>query len=785
MRPRPSLARRVSSFLLAGAVWSVCAVAAEPTTRPAPGPAFTEHDLIRDVLALQQSLVVDAYEASGRRDPKWDVDAKTFLRAQLRGAIDDRVDGFYKLDDAMPLAARSALATKLLAAECDDPIVLYLAAQVLAADGQAKASRAAVHRAFKALGEPGTSKYSPLYQWIITSDAAAVVRLPEGGISGDAKGARERLPALLAAVAGDERLFPDHRIAVWEIALAYLEPSDVEVSGRNAAAIAAMPAGAADPWFAGLVAARSAYERSIYPDRTGGRDAGAAAQARPLLQAAMRVDDRSPLPPQWMMTLEQVSPEFEGDAHVAALAAWFGAATARQFDRLETYDHYLGSRRPERGGSRAAQLQIAEAALSTGRFDTRVPAMSLNVTRRLLDAESARRDADRRGRAAAAVQEGAAAALTDEEWEAVYDLAVQCYDGYAAHSDRPRLRYWAASQRVATAFALGRWDEARAALDAVSTMTVEEAAARQPSSVERVAATQPGRVRPDPSVFRERASDADDAVAEIRAKSGPLGAQVRNVLDLPTAEDRARRAADIAGRMAADDPGRPWLERQALAATFAAKLDAAKPGEWISVPVPAGDGLAPWRVGGGAWRADAPDAIRGQADAKGNLYLNAALQVPPRGELRCKVTLVDDPTTRPSGPPQPEPKTAAERAATRRAARQAEQHRESFGLRVIPFAANRGAAAVWIDIGKGKASFETASVPIRFDVNDVDLSGVTSVDLWLRWNEKRLQWLDATGKMIDDTTIEQPQRSWLGFGQFGQRRGIVWRVSEMSVRKTR
>src|SRR5688500_16315525 len=66
----------------------LCAAEPAPTSRQGAAAAttmtsgdFTEHDYRRTLHQFNRRTSVDAYDTAGRRDPKWDDEAKAFLEA--------------------------------------------------------------------------------------------------------------------------------------------------------------------------------------------------------------------------------------------------------------------------------------------------------------------------------------------------------------------------------------------------------------------------------------------------------------------------------------------------------------------------------------------------------------------------------------------------------------------------------------------------------------------------------------------------------------------------------
>src|SRR5262245_27388419 len=100
---------KISRAILPFAFSTYCQVVRAGTNDPAP-----------DLLAYNLRTTVDAYDRAGRKDPKWDVEAKACLRkfAELRS-----------LTNGAPTSLPEQLKTdvaKVMGLKCDDPLLRYL-----------------------------------------------------------------------------------------------------------------------------------------------------------------------------------------------------------------------------------------------------------------------------------------------------------------------------------------------------------------------------------------------------------------------------------------------------------------------------------------------------------------------------------------------------------------------------------------------------------------------------------------------------------------------------------
>lgn len=121
--------------ILAG--WPGPIRAAEVTAaRPAkPRVYYTYHDWIRDALEWNQQTLAEAYKAHGKRSPKWDDQAMAYLDAIAHqfSVGGGSIPGFYEPPADNPYTRAKAIpaGAAVLAAGCDDPLVLYCHAAML------------------------------------------------------------------------------------------------------------------------------------------------------------------------------------------------------------------------------------------------------------------------------------------------------------------------------------------------------------------------------------------------------------------------------------------------------------------------------------------------------------------------------------------------------------------------------------------------------------------------------------------------------------------------------
>jgi hypothetical protein len=537
--------------------------AAAAATRPAAAPAAsspatraaqsTYHEWHARRLAFNRRTLVDAYNAVGRRDPRWDADAVAFLGEMAEQFAGASLPAFYKPADRFNHRTAIPAAAALAAAGCDDPLVLYCYGAMLMDEGKLAEARPLLKAA-----EPGLrrAKY-PAYRVAAAADRLAKLagQTPEAA----ALAARARADFVDACcgpdAAADRQVLLD---TVWK-----RMDQDRPAQQAFADALAARPD--ADPWVRRVVAGRL-HTKLAWDSRGGGWANTVTPEgwkgffehlraARAALTTAWEIDPTLPEAPTDMIPVAMGG---GGDLNEQPLD-WFERALKAQVDYDPAYQAMLGGPLlPRWGGSYEAMLQLGDACLAVGRYDTTVPWQYVLAVWRI--GEDAKRPW---------------APLSDP---AVYAKVVQVADGYAKAGTGERGEYYQ-TVHAAAAWRAGRWAEARAELDRLS------AAGRTPDTAAfRFFGAELGREE-IASVYARTGPRADDvAAAEAAAEADPAAAL-------------AKFNAALAG-LGADDPAVPYLAGRA--GRLDAKLKFAA-GDWAPLTV---DGtLAGWKQDQGKWTA--------------------------------------------------------------------------------------------------------------------------------------------------------------------------------------
>jgi hypothetical protein len=585
-------------------------VSAGPTTSPTTArvEGRTDHDLLREIAAFDQQFIVDAYEKHGHHDLKWDDVATKLIRAQYEASIHPGVLGRYYAQPAdwpkaMPIGDRVKLASALLDTDCDDAIALYMVAKVLDDSGRPRAGEAFTRADQNAAASP----YVPILKLAMLD---GVIRYRDkANDEAELPKLRERVGELLGEVLTDKETLPRFRTVVWQKGWAVFQDSVYEETDRSPTAIPEVKD--PDPWLWEMcmgrweiVAACKARGGGYAPTvtREGWKSFGERlALAREHLERANDIDKTLPHAAALLITIAVGQSSSDAEK-------WFREATARQIDSGTAYKRYRWVVQPRWGGSVPAQLAFAKRVVTTGRFETRVPAIALDIIGDIED------DTERPS--------------TPDELEQYLPIINDAMAGYATPDQREPVRAWANSIRIAWLAQAGHWDEARALLDVTPKL--------------------------DKTAVEYRGFEIAELAGQILAMTGPAADAIAEAMETPAAADRLRQIDAIAPTLAADekaavtnDPKRAiaaseWLARRRSETAFEVSLAA---GEWT--PLPIAPDLKDWRLGNGEWKADGDNAIVGTS--KNGLMAIAPFQMPERYEFRCRVELIGEVTTQTRG----------------------------------------------------------------------------------------------------------------------------------------
>lgn len=366
-------------------------------------------------------VFADAYAQNGKHAAPWDADAKELL-AHLGTHI------VAKSQVQLP-----ALAEKLLAAKCDDPLVQYAIVRVL--DGKNDA------RNVKLLGslmKPLSRAYPASFlMWAQVHFGNVATRLGREDVAQTWFQSSRGLRVTAAADAlfqgeGRRRYLSD----AWGSFDFFVKGFDL-MSDEMVEGIAATKG--VDPWLAHVVPGLHHACKARFPKSGAERRAADLRLASEHLLAAYRLAPELPEAAVGMIVVAALG----GDAGGATAREWFERAVDREFDYAPAYAAYSDSLRPGFGGSVKAMYRFAKECLDTGRFDTGVPLWYARTLKRIQQETSTPRVVW----AANGVAEGLAT----------------MFQGYLAQKDPQKPAAHHESGICITAWAGGRYGEALAA----------------------------------------------------------------------------------------------------------------------------------------------------------------------------------------------------------------------------------------------------------------------------------------------------------------------------------
>ena len=439
---------------------------------PVADDAYTEHDYRKALLAFNRRTLVDVYEKSGKKDPKWDGAAKAFLEGVAIRASNAAAEPLYRLSGEPPYAKLKALEDAAINAGCDDPLVLYCRIIRMQEDGRP------------------ASEMLPILEQVVTQLNAESAAEPSWrGVWAQHRLCQLTDPKDAAARANEWDRFKDVAVDfitrwkcqdvdariiyqnLWEI----LEAQGPDYQQAFAKALRAKPGG--DAWLREMLLG-SADIKAAWHFRGGGwantvTDGGWAgfnrhlAQARDHLTEAHKLQPKFPEAAAEMITVAMgAGTELNEDER-----AWFNQAVAAQFDYGPAYYSYIWASRPRWGGTIGRMYDFGLECAQTKRYDTRVPRFLLR-----------------------ALDEIAAEMNGPQFWRqpGVYDEVKSLYDGLAAHAQTKRNKPTEAdavrSEQAAFAWRAQNYEEAKRLLDALGDR-VDYAAFEKYNAMGRLAAS--------------------------------------------------------------------------------------------------------------------------------------------------------------------------------------------------------------------------------------------------------------------------------------------------------
>ncbi|HUU53560.1 MAG TPA: hypothetical protein VMY87_01465, partial [Armatimonadota bacterium] len=483
----------------------------------------------------------------------------------------------------------------LLAAGCDDPLILYSHGYLFHKNGRAAEAEPIVSRALEGLQK---SRYPKCQAAFAALRRVKIALELSPGDESKLKEYRDLAIELVAQAAvdgsyarGEERLFIAHLEPHWGDVFADRGPEVVEV-------LKATPG--IDPYVTHAIEGQM-YINLAWQSRGGGWADSVSPEgwrgferrldeARRLLVAAWKMHPEYPEAPTAMITIAMA-----GHAEEPA-RLWFDRAVAAQMDYEPAYDAYMTFLRPRWHGSTEEMYELGIECLKTKRFDTETPMWFFHT---LLW-----------------INEDLVGDTAYWRRPETYEALCEMFDGY--ESVRPeRELNWYRSVRAVSAWRAGQHADARRVLDSLG------------ENAERRVSWQ---------FFWTRFEEIE---REVHAYTSASADKVAQAADLRSQLRRQEAAAIYEGILKAGEPDPLAAEyvRHELASVRLEEDFAA--GKWVDLlPPPSLDG---WPRRRGTWTVGADGALTGTAGEDG-LWLESFADFGRRLELKGEIEFVSSPT---------------------------------------------------------------------------------------------------------------------------------------------
>lgn len=425
---------------------------------PATKPASAE---IARREAFFKKNIVDAYEKVGRRNPKWDADARKVLALSVQRWMLPTADP--DLDWQILHSAEDALRAK-----CDDPLVLYNQVHaLLALQIGAYPDPATLKTLERNISD---SKYAPFLKVYVFVRLSNFTQFMAGGGVDSAnvkqrlmQAAMENLPGMLA-----ERDLPQAKVAdvctdLTEIGLALDGDRKPTIEKICQIMVKAQPQAPLTDLFKGI-----AWRKYAWDARGNGFAGTVTAEgsrlfaerlvvAKEALAAALTKDPQCAA-----AAAEMISVQLGGDGNRAEMEKYFQRAIAADPDCYSAYDRKLYFLTPKWHGDIGDQLKFGRECLATRRWDDRIPFLLLQSQKNIVEDRFRQLSGNSDDRD---VRRGAWAKSLAELYKgepSTWEDAKALYEGYLAHNPSAaaeRVDYmWAAAMTEHPEVALEQMD---------------------------------------------------------------------------------------------------------------------------------------------------------------------------------------------------------------------------------------------------------------------------------------------------------------------------------------
>ena len=568
---------------------------------PAPIPATGQASAVSDDLAKGRAWYernfLEAYKRVGRHDARWDKQAEEFIR--LNG------NAFLGIapNDSGDMLGR---ARTLIALGCDDPVVLFLAAQTLfSADRDSREASGLFERAYAGIQQPlyprGTARM------LATRLRTDFERRQEG------MGRRQALDPVelrfFLEALQDGSYAPDDDAVLVSHSRLFGETTTNFRRNRVAIVAALERTPWVDPWvrlyFSGWRHVNDAWDarghdfaNKVKPEGWKGFEESMAL-ARKDFESSWKARPDRPEAASSMIQLTSAGGGLPGETP----RLWFDRTVAARMDYLPAYSEMISALRERWGGNPGDLLAFARECAATRRFDSEVPFQAFNAIA-WLESDTwfdAKGDAEW---PLFEYQRAPSPYLNDE----VYTLVDTVLERYRREPARQLEWRRFASLQAAIAYKAGKYERARVLLHELG------------------------------GVLEETGRDAlkvDTAEGRIEAYATPDGAEIRRAERL-FLEGQGAQARPIYERARAKAPveARALLDKRLAAIALEADLAAGR-----SARLTPDKDLHGWSPENGKWVVEPDGSLLGTSGSRG-LMIVADAHVGPAFELETDVEIV-------------------------------------------------------------------------------------------------------------------------------------------------
>jgi hypothetical protein len=539
---------------------------------------------------------LEGYRRAGRHDAKCDAKTEEFIRLNA--------DPFVGIVHG-EMADRLGRARTLVAAGCDDPVVLYLAALTLSSsDRESREASDLFERAFAGIPQSGYSR--------------GTARMVATGLRGDLERRNEGMGRRHSLDPVELRLFfealkdgsyaPDDDLV---LVTHLISGGGASLFERNRAAIVGTVEQTqwVDPWarlfLSGVRRVDDAWDArgnefadKVKPEGWKGFSESLAL-ARKDLEASWRARPDRPEAAVWLIEVTMAGGAVPGETP----RLWFDRAVAARLDWIGAYNYLITSLRSRWGGQEGELLALARECAATRRFDTEVPFQAVNAIE-WLESDTW---FDAKGEAEWPLfpyQRAPSPYTTDE----VYTLVEAVLERYRREPARELEWRRFASLQAAIAYKAGKYERARELLHELGG-TLEQA----------------GR----------DAMHEDTPEGRIEAYATPEGTEVRRAERL-FLEGHGAQARPLFEKARAKAPveARALLDKRLAAIALETDLAAGRTSRLLPDKE-----LHGWRVENGQWVVEPDGSLLGTSGSRG-LMIVADAHVGPSFELESDVEIV-------------------------------------------------------------------------------------------------------------------------------------------------